>query len=99
MSQGVALRNAYYALHDRVWFLGPVLYRSGKYEEALAALSGTGNHGEQAHCHLFFALSNKALGNDREAQAAWDRALVAPGRNVVETYVWEEAREIMEASR
>ena len=99
VSQGVALRNAYYALHDRVWFLGPVLYRSGKYEEALAALSGTGNHGEQAHCHLFFALSNKALGNDREAQAAWDRALVAPGRNVVETYVWEEAREIMEASR
>ena len=82
--------------HDRVWFLGPVLYRNGKYAEALAALSGTGSYGEHLHCYLFRALSHKALGNEEEARAAWDKALVARSGGV-ETYVLEEARAIMEA--
>jgi len=85
--------------HDRVWFLGPVLYRNGKYKRALETLAGTGRFGEHFHAHLFVALSHKALGNGKKARAAWNRALAAKGQDTVDTYLLEEAREIMRASR
>ena len=30
------------------------------------------------HCHLFLALTHKALGNDKEAKAAWAKTRAAP---------------------
>jgi len=83
--------------HDRVWFLGPVLYRNGKYTEALKAFEDTGRFGEHVHAHMFVALSHKALGNAKEARVAWSKADAAPHTFSIWQHTLEEARAIMEA--
>ena len=104
VSEGLKLRtraaDGQPTQHDRSWFLGPALYRNGQYAEALKEFQDTGENGATKHGQLFLALTHRALGNEKRAQAAWSNMLgLPPSPRLIWPHVVEEARAIMEAPR